>query len=159
LPKAPKKFNYQAVARDQSGTVITGNMEIKISMLEGGENGPLQYAETHAVTTNAQGVMNLVIGNGAVVSGDLDNLQFDLHDYWLKIEMKSPGAVGFTEMGKTQLLSVPYALYADRSGIQAGAGIDIQDGTITNTGDLSDDNEIQNLSLNGAQLSISNGIR
>jgi hypothetical protein len=155
--QAPKQFNYQAVARDQSGVVITGPLEIKISLLEGSENGTPRYAETHSVTTNAQGVLNLVMGKGVVVSGDMDNVKFDQYNYWLKTEIKLPGAVGFTEMGKTQLLSVPYALYADRSGMQPGAGIDIVDGTIINTGDLSDDNELQSLSLNGAQLSISNG--
>src|SRR5678815_5712684 len=38
-----------------------------------------------------------------------------------------------------------------------GPGININNGMISNTGDLSANNEIQNLSVNGNQLSISNG--
>lgn len=49
---------------------------------------------------------------------------------------------------------------ADQLGtltISPGAGINLAGGVITNTGDLSNTNELQNLAINGNQLSISNG--
>ncbi len=72
LAQGPNKFHYQAVARDQSGTVITGDISIRISLLEDGANGATRYSEIHEVATNPQGVFNLNIGDGRVVSGNMD---------------------------------------------------------------------------------------
>ncbi len=73
--------------------------------------------------------------------------------------MKTPAGPNFIEMGITQLLSVPYAKYADTAGnpLSAGAGININNNIITNTGDLSNTNELQSLTINGDKLSISDG--
>lgn len=159
--QAPNKFRYQAVAREQSGAVITGNISIRLSFLEDSENGTQRYAETHNVTTNAQGVFDLSIGSGTPVMGNLDDVVWKGHNYWLKVEMKTPGASNFTEMGKTQLLSVPYAMYAAESGSGGtnyipGPGIVIN-GNLLTASDPSPTNELQTLTVNGNQLHISDG--
>jgi hypothetical protein len=104
-------------------------------------------------------VFALKVGKGNIISGDLETIDWAHHQYWLKVEMKTPGAPAFTALGSSQLLSVPYALYAKQSGDQLiqGNGININNGVISNTGDLSDNNELQTLSINGNQLNISNG--
>ena len=157
--QAPAKFRYQAVARDAGGTVITGNIDIRFSLLENDANGILRYSETHHAVTNTQGVFELSVGDGSIVSGNMDNIDWRNHQYWLKVEMKGPGASDFVAMGSSQLLSVPYAMYAAESGehLIAGPGIQMDNGVISNTGDLYDDNELQSLSINGNQLSISDG--
>jgi len=157
--QAPSSFRYQAVARDAGGVVITGNIEIRFSLLEDDASGVARYMETHSALTNVQGVFELSVGNGNIISGNLEMVDWGHHQYWLKVEMKTPGANDFTAMGASQLLSVPYAMYAKESGDQLiqGSGISINNGVISNVGDLSANNELQNLSVNGNQLSISNG--
>jgi len=159
LAQGPNKFRYQAVARNQSGSVITGNLTIRMSFIEDGLNGTDRYSETHQVNTNPQGVFELTIGAGTPEFGSMDLVDWGNHEYWLQVEMKIPEEAGFTELGKTQLLSVPYAMYATTSGtdLTAGQGININNGIISNSGDLSNSNEIQTLSVNGNQLAISNG--
>jgi hypothetical protein len=157
--QAPSQFRYQAVARDAGGTVITGNIDIRFSLLEDDASGVARYQEKHTAATNAQGVFELTVGKGSVISGDLETVDWAHHQYWLKVEMKAPGASDFTAMGSSQLLSVPYAMFAKESGdhLVQGPGISINNGVISNTGDLSDNNELQTLSVNGNQLNISNG--
>jgi hypothetical protein len=157
--QAPSQFNYQAVARGAGGTVITGHIDIRLSLLEDDSLGVARYKETHTATTNAQGVFALKVGKGKIVSGNMDNIDWAQHPYWLQVEIKIPGASDYTTLGASQLLSVPYAMYAKSSGDQLspGTGINIDNGVISNTGDLSDNNELQTLSVNGNQLNISNG--
>ena len=154
--QAPNLFKYQAVARDVNGSVITGAIDVRLSLLSDGADGNVVYTESHAVQPNSQGVFDLTIGKGNIISGDMQSLQWADHEYWIMVELKTPGSSDFMEMGKSQLLSVPYALYAADAGIElhAGPGIDIQDKTISAL-DESPDNEIQTLSLDGNELSLS----
>ncbi len=157
--QAPTRFRYQAVARDQAGAVITGSIDVRFSLREDDANGISRYTETHHAVTNAQGVLELTVGEGVLISGDLATVDWGHHQYWLKVDIKVPGAPDYTAMGAAQLLSVPYAMYASQSGASliAGEGIAIDNGIIRNTGDLDPHNELQTLSLAGNQLSISDG--
>jgi hypothetical protein len=159
LAQSPAQFNYQAVARNAGGDVLTGTLQLRFSLLEDLDNGTVRYIETHTVTTDAQGVFAVHIGDGIAVNGDISNVNWGTHQYFLKTELKSPGEANYTTMGTSKLLSVPYAMYAAASGseLQGGEGIDIANGIATNTGDLSNENELQTLSLIGNQLAISNG--
>ena len=154
--QAPNLFKYQAVARDVNGSVITGAIDVRLSLLSDGADGNVVYTESHAVQPNSQGVFDLTIGKGSIISGDLQSVQWADHEFWIMVELKTPGSSDFMEMGKSQLMSVPYALYAADAGIElhAGPGIDIQDKTISAL-DESPDNEIQTLSLDGNELSLS----
>lgn len=70
LAQVPDAFNYQAVVRNSSGEVIANqNVSFRISILQGSESGAVLYSETHTVSTNAFGLVNLKIGDGTVVSG------------------------------------------------------------------------------------------
>lgn len=154
--QAPNHFKYQAVARDVNGTVITGAIEVRLSLLSDGADGDVMYTESHVVQTNPQGIFDLTIGRGNIISGDMQSLQWADHEYWIMVELKTPGSSAFVEMGKSQLLSVPYALYAADAGIEleAGQGIVIQDKKISAL-DESAVNEIQTLTLDGNELSLS----
>ena len=157
--QAPQSFNYQAVARDASGKVIVGQLSARFKLHEDHAAGTTRYTETHTVTTNDQGIFSLQVGRGTIVSGNMDLIDWAKHDYFLETEIKTNSDADYVSMGTTQLLSVPYALYAAESGnsLDAGNGISIQNNIINNTGDLSDENELQSLSLNGNQLSITDG--
>jgi len=114
--QSPQAFNYQAVARDVSGNVLPAQaLGIKISLHMASATGPVVYSETHSPTTNQFGLFTLAIGTGTVVDGQFDTIAWGKNQYWLQVEMDPAGGVTYTDMGTTQLLSVPYALFAERT--------------------------------------------
>jgi len=174
--QTPEKIQYQAVARNSSGTIIANqSVGFKISIIEGSSNGNVVYSETHNGFTNTFGLVNLQIGGGTVVSGSMASIDWSNGNHYIKIEMDATGGSNYQLMGTSQLLSVPYALHA-KSADNTFSG-DFNDLTNvptipSNTSDLNNDsgfitsaddadadpnNEIQTLSLSGSDLTLSNG--
>lgn len=113
----PNSFKYQAVVRDNAGQVFVNKaVAFQISILQTSESGAVVYSETHSAQTNAFGLVNLEIGAGIIVSGTFSGIDWGSDSYFVKIELDSYNSGLFTEMGTSQLLSVPYALYAKQSG-------------------------------------------
>ena len=110
--QAPQKFTYQAVVRNESNTLVRGNVGVRISILQGGANGTMVYQETHTTVTNTNGLMTLQIGGGTVMNGDFAAIDWATGPYFLKTETDPTGGTNYTIEGTQQLLSVPYALYA-----------------------------------------------
>ncbi len=116
LAQAPNSFNYQAVVRDSQGEVLQNqNVSLLISILQGSETGTVVYSETHSKNTNDHGLVSLKIGEGTVETDDFSNISWDNGPYFIKLELDPDGGTSYTEMGTTQLLSVPYALYAGQT--------------------------------------------
>lgn len=114
--QAPKAFRYQAVVRNSSGQFIASQLvSFKISILKESESGNEVYAETQSATTNEYGLASLQIGKGTVVSGNLSDIDWSSGLYFLKIWVDPNGGTAYTLMGTSQLLSVPYAVYASKS--------------------------------------------
>jgi hypothetical protein len=119
----PNAFNYSAVARNAAGQPIaTTTIGIQITILKTSPTGASQYSENHFVNTDAFGLFNLVIGAGAVQSGSMATIDWSNDNYYLKVGMDAAGGTNFLTMGTTQLLSVPYALYAKSAGTVSGGG-------------------------------------
>ena len=58
--QAPDMMSYQAVIRNVSNNlVVNKTVGVKISILKGGVNGTPVYVESHAVRTNANGMVSL----------------------------------------------------------------------------------------------------
>lgn len=151
LGQTPQGFNYQAVIRDNSGKPKENTtISLKLSILDGSASGPVLYAESHNVQTNSLGLVNVVVGKGNVLAGNFSSM------VWKKSKFLQV-AVDNVVMGTSELQSVPFAHYAETTNLTAGNGIAISANTITNTGDLSNSNEIQTLSLSDNTLSLSNG--
>ena len=114
---APQGINYQAVARDAGGNIL-GNQSVNVKMiiLEGSANGTALYEETHQDTTDAFGLFTLIIGQGSPLTGTFDEVDWGSGAKFLQVSVDPEGGNNFIEMGTTQLLSVPYALYAEKSG-------------------------------------------
>ncbi|MBD3638747.1 MAG: hypothetical protein HUJ25_15445 [Crocinitomicaceae bacterium] len=111
--QAPDQFKYQAIARDVSGGPLTNqSIGFEISIHQNSSGGTVVYSETHTVTSNSQGVVNLNIGGGTVTSGDFSLIDWGGAIYFLSVGMDETGGSSYTLMGSTQLLSVPYALNA-----------------------------------------------
>src|SRR6266576_2066038 len=113
----PQGINYQAVARNTSGAELVGAaLTVRLGIYNNSNPIPanLVYEETHAVTTNSFGLFNVVIGQGTQISpGNFSSILWANSAYYLRVEID--GGSGFTDMGTTQLMSVPYALYAGAS--------------------------------------------
>jgi hypothetical protein len=119
----PNAFNYSAVARNAAGQPIaTTTIGIQITILKTSPTGASQYSENHFVNTDAFGLFNLVIGAGAVQSGSMATIDWSNDNYYLKVGMDAAGGTNFLTMGTTQLLSVPYAMYAKSAGSVSGGG-------------------------------------
>jgi hypothetical protein len=109
--QAPNKFNYQAVLRDVSGNIrANSNVTITLSLLQNSVAGTAVYTETHTTATNSYGLVNLQIGSGTVTLGDFNTLNWSTGTYFISI------SVDGIQFGISQLISVPYAKYADNAG-------------------------------------------
>ena len=118
--QAPQGFNYQATVRNSSGDLIVNtNVYFKFNVIQGSETAVPIFTETHYVPTDDLGQVNLVIGQGTANTGIFSELDWSLGSYYLGIELDAGN--GYLAMGTTQLLSVPYALYAANSGNAASA--------------------------------------
>lgn len=135
LAQAPQKMSYQAVVRNAGNTLITNaTVGMRISVLQGTANGTAVYVETQTPTTNANGLVTLEIGAGAVVSGTFAFISWGTNNYYIKTETDPTGGTNYTISGTTQLLSVPYALYAGASSQWGANGTDIYNNNSGNVG-------------------------
>ena len=115
--QAPQGFNYQATVRNSSGDLIVNtNVYFKFNVMQGSQTSLPVFTEIHYVPTDDLGQVNLVIGEGTANTGTFSELDWSLGSYYLGIELSINGANNYVAMGTTQLLSVPYALYAENSG-------------------------------------------
>jgi hypothetical protein len=121
--QVPQAFNYQAVARDGLGKLIaTQAIGVKIIIHKDSSLGSVVYSETFAPTTNQFGLFTVAVGKGAIVAGVFNSITWNTGDYWLQVKMDPAGGSAYADMGASQLLSVPYAMYAANGGISGATG-------------------------------------
>jgi len=111
--QSPERMSYQAVVRDASNNLVTNSIVgLQISILQGSATGTVVYSETKTPTTNANGLLTIEIGGGI----GFDTINWASGPYFIKTETDPTGGTNYTITGTSQLLSVPYALYAKTSG-------------------------------------------
>ena len=113
--QAPEKLTYQGVARNSTGeTLKETNLEIKFGIHAGTTDGELVWEETHGVMTNNFGLFTLMIGDGETTGGGslagFSEIDWGTTQYFLNVQMKVD--VDFIDMGTSEMLSVPYAMFA-----------------------------------------------
>ena len=144
--QSPQGFKYQAVVRDNTGALtINQIISIRTSILIGSTSGNSVYQETQTVATNDYGVVSITIGQGTLVSGSFTTINWGANTYFIKTELDLSGGSNYQFMGVSQVMAVPYAMYADQSKIA------------TADHDTSSTNELQTLSVNGRNINISSG--
>ena len=114
--QSPPYMSYQAVIRDTFGVLLPKNTVVgmQISILQQSPTGTPVYVETHSTTTNENGLVNIKIGAGTVVTGNFSTISWAANiPYFSKIETDPAGGTNYTITGTSQLISVPYAFYAD----------------------------------------------
>ena len=117
LAQAPEGFKYQAVVRDAGNNILTNQaVGMRMTIQQGSIGGTIVYSETFTPTTNVYGLVNLEIGNGTVVSGTFASVDWANGPYYIETAVDITGGTNYSVMGTSQLMSVPYALYAKTSG-------------------------------------------
>ena len=112
LSQVPEKMSYQAVIRNSSGQLVQNSqVGMKISILQGSSSGTPLYSETHTPTTNANGLVTLQIGNGNSTD-DFSLIDWKGGPFFIQTETDPSGGTNYIITGTSQLLSVPFALYA-----------------------------------------------
>ena len=141
--QAPNKMSYQAVIRNSNNSVVSNHaVGMRISILQGSNTGSSVYTETQSPTTNTNGLIAIEIGTGTIVSGSFANIDWANGPYFVKTETDPNGGSNYNLTGTSQLLSVPYALYAKNadtakvalnglpSGAQHGQSLTMCDGQL-----------------------------
>lgn len=114
--QVPQGLSYQAVAFNSSGNpVVNSNVGVRISILDNSTSGTTVYSETHSKTTNSQGLFNLNIGQGTPNVGTFSLINWAQNTKFLKVEIDPNGGSNYTSIGTNQLMSVPYALFSEKS--------------------------------------------
>ena len=110
----PKGMNYQAVARNGQGELMS-NKKIHLKIyLFGNENNQRtnHYSEFHEVTTNELGLFNIVVGEGQSDQGEFGLIPWNKENIWMEVALADKAQSGFKTISSSKLLAVPYAIHA-----------------------------------------------
>ncbi|MBD8490977.1 hypothetical protein IFO69_19650 [Echinicola sp. CAU 1574] len=117
LAQAPQKMSYQAVIRDTNHELVRdATIGLQISILKGSASGSIIYSETYTSNTNTNGLVSLEVGTGEVKQGIFSEIDWGNGSYFIKTETDPSGGTDYSISGTSQLLSVPFALYAENAG-------------------------------------------
>ena len=113
--KAQTGLNFQGVARTSNNVILASQqINLRLSILQGSATGSIEYSEIRKVTTNAQGLFAVVIGDADASStiGNFNTINWKNTPKYLKIEMDATAGNNFITMGTTQFQYVAYAQFA-----------------------------------------------
>ena len=108
---AQNEFNYKAIIKDGSGNLVVNELiQVDFTILE---DQIAVYSESHATTTDHNGLVNINIGGGTPISGQFDEISYYTDQHNLNVQINTGD--GLTDMGTNPLKAVPYAAYAAHS--------------------------------------------
>lgn len=141
VAQTPAAFKYQTVVREANGDIVA-NQSVTFRMTVIIDNNS-PYIEQHNAQTNDFGLASVEIGTG-ITAGDFGSLDWSEGAAELEVEVDTDGGTDFVTLGTSNLLSVPYALHAQT----------VED---KDDADADPNNEIQQLTLTGNTLAITDG--
>ena len=114
---SPQAFKYQAIVRDNAGNTMNGILVgFQVTIKNNACDGSPVYQEVFTVLTNNYGLVNLSIGRGSNTTGDFSSINWGQNAHFIDISIDIDGGTNYSPMSCTEMLSVPYALYAEKSG-------------------------------------------
>lgn len=158
--QVPKVISYQGIARSTSGTVLANQaIGVQFQIHQGSATGTIVFTETHSTTTNPFGLFNLSIGSANPTV--FNAIDWSQSPYFIEVSIDPAGGTSYISVGTSPLISVPYALYAEK----AGNATPVPTITINNPHTISNPTsgiynvnvQSQTLTVNSNSLSISNG--
>jgi len=121
--QVPQAFNYQAIARDNDGELLSNQpVSIKLCVHQNSSSGTIVYSETHTIITTQFGLFTLPLGQGTPISGAFNGIVWSSGNYWLQVQIDPSGGNSYTDMGTSQMLAVPFAMYANNAGTTGVTG-------------------------------------
>ncbi|NBW38991.1 MAG: hypothetical protein EBR30_29040, partial [Cytophagia bacterium] len=140
--QAPLRINFQGVVRTADGNlVVSESLVLEIGFKANLSSPVFLYRESHNTQTNAYGQVSVQIGNGTILNGTFNTIDWSTGTVTFEAVASVNGSN--LVLSQQQLSSVPYALFATKA--QSLSGPD----------DIDNTNEIQSLNLTGNTLGIS----
>jgi hypothetical protein len=125
--QAPESFTWQAVVRDNANNLLTNQaVGVRAAIVADSATGTVAYREAHSVSTDDYGLINLALGEGTPDIGTFSGIDWSTGAYYVTIEIDPAGGTAYAPISNSQILSVPYALFAGNAG-GAGGGSSISD--------------------------------
>jgi len=146
--QSPNAFNYQAALRDNQGALLNSQsvgLKVEIENASG-----VVYTEESVVQTNAFGIINVQVGVNPSSSNTFADIDWSQGPYSLRTYVDPNGGQSYQFNSSSDILSVPYAKYAQNSFL-AQTAVDVDDA------DSDPINELQFISLSNDTLYLTNG--
>lgn len=115
--QTPDAFQYQAVVRNPQGEILKNqSINIRFSLRRNTANGTVVFTETHTATTLDNGIVSLQVGTGTPGLGSfgLGEIDWSSGVYFMQVEIDNGN--GYITLSTQQLLSTPFAKYAQAAG-------------------------------------------
>ena len=123
IAQTPQGIPYQAVARNSGGATLNNqSIALRFTIHDASSTGTILYQERQTTTTNALGLFSLTIGQGTVLSGTFSTINWGTNTKFLQVEFDQNGGTAYVDMGTQQMMSVPYALFAEKSNTPGPTG-------------------------------------
>ncbi len=114
--QGPSKINFQAILRNTSGDIVSNQaVGVRMSIKSGTINSTSLYVETHTKTTDVSGLISIQLGTGTVISGIFGDIEWGSGSHFIQLEVDFNGGSNYVVIGTQELISVPYALYANKT--------------------------------------------
>lgn len=121
----PQGISYQAVAIKKQNTKLAGEnvnqiywsnkkISVKFSIYES-YPGVISFSESHNVNTDDYGVFSLIIGQGNLISGNFNDIKWEIGNAHLQIEIDFDGTGKYELIGVEKFWSVPYSFVSNSS--------------------------------------------
>lgn len=122
----PLAFSYMAIIKKSNGQpLVNKTISLKASILAGSVDGTIVYSESHSPTTSNTGQIEVFIGKGSILTGVFSEIEWGINSYFIKTEVDITGGANYQHLATTQLLSVPYSLFAGK--VASGTGVSYKD--------------------------------
>jgi uncharacterized protein (TIGR02145 family) len=106
IAQVPQQFSYQSIVRNSTNAlVVDTEIGLKVSILHGATE---VYSEVLNPTTNQNGLLSVMIGS----EPGFELIDWSLGNFFIQTEIDIEGGTDYTITGTSQILSVPFAMYA-----------------------------------------------
>jgi hypothetical protein len=120
----PAGIPYQAVIRDNTGAaMVNANVAVRFTLHENTTSGTTEYQETQSLTTNALGLINTQFGAGTATQGTFAGINWSNTTKFIQVEANT--GAGYVDMGTQQMMSVPFAIQANKATAIKNAGLPV----------------------------------
>lgn len=114
---APQAVNYQGVLRRADGDAMANTrVAIRLSIVADTASTQTVYAELHETQTDDVGLFAVELGKG-ISASRFSAVPWGARQLWLRVDVDDDagGPRPFLRLGQQEIVSVPYAIYAERT--------------------------------------------